>query len=256
MITVPKEHFNIIKEKIKEAPTFVFSVLDCIIKGTVLADSTNYESLLINTDSGLYYVTGQSTDELFLKNIVRIHEASIKQGKRFTLFFSEPTWNQAIEKCLEKKVRKIQRYGFSFDLMAFKNRKRSDISEFDVTNINQYLIEHCLEFDKKYYDEYWDSTDNFLQNGIGFCVKDGERVISEGVSIFKSKNYAEVDIITDSNYRGKGLASIVAEQFMDYCLSHNIQPRWDCDVDNIASINLGSKLGFINPKEYTVYIKI
>ena len=255
MITVPKEHFNIIKEKIEEAPTFVYSVLDCIIKGTVLADSSNYESLVISTDSGLYYATGQSTDELLLKNIVRIHEASVNQGKRFTLFSSETTWNQAIEKYLEKKVRKIQRYGFSFDLMAFKNRKISDISELDVTNINQYLIENCLEFDKKYYDEYWDSTDNFLQNGIGFCVKDGERVISEGVSIFKSKKYAEVDIVTDSNYRGKGLASIVAEHFMDHCLCRNIQPRWDCDVDNIASINLGSKLGFINPKEYNVYIK-
>jgi len=110
---------------------------------------------------------------------------------------------------------------------------------------------------KKYYDEYWDSIDNFLENGIGFCVKDKERVISEGVSIFKSKNYAEIDIITDSNYRGKGLASIVAEQFIDYCLSENIQPCWDCDVDNHASINLASKLGFINPEKYDVYtIKI
>lgn len=88
-------------------------------------------------------------------------------------------------------------------------------------------------------------------------MKDKERVISEGVSIFKSKNYAEIDIITDSNYRGKGLASVVAEQFIDYCLSENIQPRWDCDVDNSASINLASKLGFINPEKYDVYtIKI
>ncbi|QGM29956.1 GNAT family N-acetyltransferase [Bacillus sp. N3536] len=83
--------------------------------------------IAINTDSGLYYVTGQSSDELFLKNIVRVNEASVNQGKRFTLFSSEPTWNKAIEKCLEKKIRKIQRYGFSFDLMAYKNRKRSDI---------------------------------------------------------------------------------------------------------------------------------
>lgn len=82
-------------------------------------------------------------------------------------------------------------------------------------------------------------------------MKDGERIISEAISIFKSKSYAEVDIMTDSNYRGKGLANIVAEQFIDHCLSRNIQPRWDCDVDNVASINLGSKLGFINPREYT-----
>ncbi|MFJ7973759.1 GNAT family N-acetyltransferase [Psychrobacillus sp. NPDC096389] len=247
MITVPKEDFNIVKEKIKEAPTFVTSILDNIIKGTVHADSIKYESLLIKTDSGLYYVTGQPSNELFLKKIVKIFESSLNQKKRFTLFSTNPAWNQAIEKYFDKELGKIKRYGFSFDLITYKNRKRRSMNDFDVTKINQYDIEHCLEFDIKYYNEYWGSMENFLQKGIGFCVKDKERIISEAVSIFQSKNYAEIDIITHSDYRGKGLASVVAEQFIDYCLSHNIEPRWDCDVNNIASINLGSKLGFNAP---------
>lgn len=255
MIIVPNEDFNIIKEKVKGAPTFVFSVLDYLIKGTVYADSANYKSLFINTDSGLYYVAGQSSDELFNKNLVNIYEATVNKGKRFTLFSSDLTWNRAIEEHLDKKVRKIQRYTFSFDLMTYKNSKRRICSEYEVAKVDQYLIENCLEFDKKYYNEYWDSMDNFLRNGIGFCVQDKEKIISEGVSIFRSKNYAEIDITTDSDYRGKGLASMVAEQFLDYCLSHNIQPRWDCDVNNVASINLGNKLGFNNPIEYAIYIK-
>ncbi|MEG0440361.1 MAG: GNAT family N-acetyltransferase [Solibacillus sp.] len=256
MITVPKEHFNLMKKKIEEAPTFVFSLLDSTIKGTVLADSTNYKSFLFQTDSGLYYVAGQLPDELFLKNLVSVFEASVNKGKRFTLFSPTPAWNQAIENHFDKRVRKIQRYAFSFDLITYKNRKRNEINEYNVIKINQYLIEHCLEFDKKYYDEYWGSVGNFLGNGIGFCVKDKEKIISEVVSIFKSNNYAEIDITTDLSYRGKGLASIVAEKFIDYCLSENIQPRWDCDVDNSASINLGSKLGFINPIKYSIYTKL
>lgn len=255
MIAVPKEHFSHIKKKIKEAPTFVFSVLDSTIKGTVFADSTNYKSLFIHTDSGLSYVAGQLPDELFLENLVSAFEASVNQGKRFTLFSPTTDWNQAIESHLHKKVRSIQRYAFSFDLNTYKNRKRSEICDYEISKINHYLVEHCLEFDKKYYDEYWGSISNFLENGIGFCVKDKEKVISEAVSIFKSNDYAEIDIITDSSYRGKGLASIVAEQFIDYCLSKNIQPRWECDVDNSASIKLGSKLGFINPVTYTIYTK-
>lgn len=256
MIIVPKEQYTKIRNKIEVAPTFVFSVLDSIIKGTVYAESVNTKSLLIQTDSGLYYVAGQLSDELFLKNLVRVFEESVNQGKRFTLFSPTIAWNQAIETYLEKKVRKIQRYAFSFDLVIYKNGKRNEISDYDVTKINHYLIEHCLEFDEKYFDEYWGSIGNFLENGIGFCVKDKEKIISEAVSIFKSYNYAEIDIITDSSYRGKGLASIVAEQFIDYCLAENIQPRWDCDVDNRASIRLGSKLGFINPEIYNVYVKI
>ena len=109
MIIVPKEHFNIIKEKIKEAPTFVFSVLDYIIKGTVYADSTNYKSLLIKTDSGLHYVAGPSSNKHFLENLVRKFEESVNQEKRFTLFSADLTWNQSIEKHLDKKVKKIQK---------------------------------------------------------------------------------------------------------------------------------------------------
>ncbi|MBK3497138.1 GNAT family N-acetyltransferase [Viridibacillus sp. YIM B01967] len=255
MIVVSKEHFKLIKKKLKEAPTFVYSVLDNIINGTVYADSTDFKSLLIQTDSGLYYVAGDPTVAAFLKSLVRIFETSVDQGKRFTLFSATTTWNQTIENQFDKKVKKIERYAFCFDINVFKTRKMSNSSEYYITKVNQHHIEHCLEFDRNYYDEYWDSTNNFLQNGFGFCVKDKERIISEGVSIFKSNNYAEVDIITDLKYRGKGLANIVAEKFIDYCLSQNIQPRWDCDTDNIASIKLSSKLGFKDPQEYAVYIK-
>lgn len=64
-------------------------------------------------------------------------------------------------------------------------------------------MENSLAFDKQYYEEYWDTTANFLQNGFGFCIKVNNQIISEVVTIFKSVEYAEIDIITDSNYRGK-----------------------------------------------------
>ena len=254
MITVPTKYFTIVKEKLKNAPTFVYSVLDLIIEGAVYADSTSYNAFLIQSSSGLNYVAGNSSNEIVLNDIVNLFKNSVINSKRFTLFSTEDFWNQSIEKYLINKVRKIERYAFSFDLFSYQNRKRNDYKEYDVFKINNNLIENCLEFDKKYYVEYWDSPENFLQNGIGFCVKDREKIISEGVSIFKSEEYAEIDIITDLQYRGKGLASIVAEQFIDYCLSKNIEPRWDCDIENVASITLGSKLGFINPQKYAVYV--
>ena len=153
------------------------------------------------------------------------------------------------------KGRRIERFTFCFDLNAQQKRKRKSHNNYNIEKINQVHIENCLEFDKQYYDEYWDSPSNFLQNGFGFCIKENNQIMSEGVSIFKSVDYAEIDIITDSNYRGKGLASLVAEQFIDYCLSKNIQPRWDCNIDNSASIQLGNKLGFNNPQKYAVYVK-
>lgn len=256
MIIVQKEHFQFIKTKVTEAPTFVCSILDGIIQGTVYADSTDYNTLLIHTDSGLHYVAGQPSHKQSVETIVNIFDVAVTQGRRFTLFSPNVEWNVAIESCItDQNVGKIHRYAFSFDEMTYKNSKRNHVSASRVSKINKMDIQHCLEFDNHYYNEYWGSVDNFIEKGIGFCVKDGERIISEAVSIFKSTEYAEIDIITDAHYRGQGLASIVAEQFIDDCLTKQIQPRWDCDIDNHASIKLGKKLGFTNPQQYAVYFK-
>jgi len=255
MITVSKKDYDAVKKKIKEAPTFVFSVLDNVINGTVYSNSISFDNLIIQTNSGLYYVTGTIPDKSFFENLVRIFEESVMKGRRFTLFSSTENWYRVIEENLGERLKRIERYSFSFELNTYLNRKRSSHSNYNIEKINESHIQNCLEFDKQYYDEYWDSVSNFIQNGFGFCVTGNNQIISEAVSIFKSVDYAEVDIITDSNYRGKGLASIVAVQFIEHCRSHNIQPRWDCDINNNASIQLGNKLGFNNPKKYRIYVK-
>ena len=253
MITVSKKDYDAVKKKIKEAPTFVSSVLDHIIKGTVYSNSTSFDNLIIQTNSGLHYVTGVMPDYSFFENIVRIFEDSVMKGRRFTLFSNRGNWDRLIEENLGERLKKIERYSFSFDLNTFLNRKGSLNHSYNLEKINESHLKNCLEFDKQYYDEYWDSVSNFIQNGFGFCVIENNQIISEAVSIFRSIDYAEVDIITDSNYRGKGLASIVAVQFIEYCRSHNIQPRWDCDINNNASIQLANKLGFNNPQKYQAY---
>lgn len=57
-------------------------------------------------------------------------------------------------------------------------------------------------------------------------------MISEAVSIFKSQQLAGIDIVTDSNYRGKGLASFMEEKYIDFC----IQPCWVLTSMKICSL--------------------
>ena len=54
--------------------------------------------------------------------------------------------------------------------------------------------------------------------------------------------------MTDPNYRGQGLASSIAEAFIDHCLVNQLKPCWDCDISNTGSIHLGTKLGFTTPQ--------
>ncbi|MGE7689508.1 GNAT family N-acetyltransferase [Lysinibacillus sp. NPDC097214] len=255
MFKVTTENYSIIKETIERAPTFVYSILGQVIEGAVYADDESFHSLLFQTKSGIYYVYGDSSSEQVISKLAALLQESIEESKRFTLFSYSDEWSVKIEQRLNDYVNKLERYTFSFDRSTYNNREKRESLDYECIKIKQQQIDHCLEFDDQYYEEYWGSTSNFLENGFGFCLQHGGKTISEAVSIFISHEFAEIDIITDSNYRGKGLASFIAEKFVDYCLLNDLQPCWDCDIHNNGSYHLGVKLGFTNPVKYTVFYK-
>lgn len=255
MIKVTVNHYPSIKRNIKRAPTFVYSILDQLIEGTVYTDTTLFQTLLIHTKSGIYFVYGNSTTTEIDCQLSACLEQSIKQGERFTLFSYSEQWNTKIEQLLKGQLRKLERYTFTFNKSLYDGRDEQKVSNFEVMSITRHHIKKAMEFTHAYYDEYWDSTANFLTNGFGFCLLHKEQIISEAVSIFTSNEYAEIDIMTDSNFRGQGLASLMATTFINHCLANELKPCWDCDVTNKASIYLGTKLGFTDPLKYAIYTK-
>lgn len=70
MIKVTTENYSIIKGTIGRAPTFVYSILDQVIEGAVYADNASFQSLLFQTNSGIYYVYGDSFSEALVSKLV------------------------------------------------------------------------------------------------------------------------------------------------------------------------------------------
>lgn len=255
LIKVTANHYPIIKQYILKAPTFVYSILDQLIEGTVYADTATFQTLLIHKKSGIHFVYGDSTTTEIDRQLAICLEQSVEKGKRFTLFSYSEQWNTKIEQLLNGQLRKLERYTFTFDKSLYGGTDKQEVSNFEVMPITQHHINNAMEFTSAYYDEYWDSTANFLTNGFGFCLIHKEQIVSEAVSIFKSNDYAEIDIMTDSKYRGQGLASLIATTFINHCLANELKPCWDCDISNTASIYLGAKLGFTGPQKYAIYTK-
>lgn len=255
MIRVSEEQYPTIKQIISRAPIFVYSILDRIIEGTVYTDTAAFQTLLFHTKSGIYYVYGDISKTAVDQQLSYCFLESIKQKKRFTLFSSTAQWDTKIEQLFDGHIRKLERYTFSFDVNMYNQRERSEGHDYEVQPITEHLIKNSLEFGQAYYDEYWESPAHFLEKGFGFCLVHHHQIISEAVAIFKSNDYAEIDIMTDPNFRGQGLASIIAETFIDHCLAHAIKPCWDCDISNTASIYLGTKLGFTKPQKYSIFSK-
>ncbi|MEI5908231.1 GNAT family N-acetyltransferase [Bacillus spongiae] len=247
---------NLVEERSDDTyPTFTYSVLEQIIAGQVYMDDSN-RSVLIGTDSGIFVVAGARTNSAFHHIISEVYNTRIKENKRFTLFSPSNEWTNVIHNLFGDQLRQLDRYQFDFNADKFLTLNREELSnDYSIQKINQTLMTKSEEFNEPYFQEYWGSVANFMKSGVGFGLKYHDAIVSECVSIFASTQYAEIDIATQSKFRGRGLAQKIAGKFIEHCLEKKIHPRWDCDVSNGASIKLADRLGFENPTTYAVFVR-
>ncbi|KFN02984.1 GNAT family N-acetyltransferase [Bacillus clarus] len=240
----------------KRTTTFAYAVCEQIIDGEIFVNERLTAGLIV-TANGIYYLFGDTYDQNFQDALFSYIEKSVsKVEKRFTLFTSSKEWEMIIEEYFAGLLQKIPRKTFQFQRGIFEERKQ-DLSKrtYAIKRIDKNDIERSSEFTEGYYKEYWGSKEAFLNDGIGFCIEQDEMVVAECVSIFRGKGFAEIDIATHEEYQRKGLAQAVATYFIEHCIQNHITPCWDCNIDNISSQKLASKLGFFNPVEYVLFVR-
>lgn len=99
-------------------------------------------------------------------------------------------------------------------------------------------------------DEVFDSPDDFVRRGIGFCALSEGRIVCAATSAVICDGAVEVRIHTNSEHRGKGLATAVGASFIAHCLTRGIEPHWT--AENPHSVELAKKLGYTVEGEYDV----
>lgn len=104
------------------------------------------------------------------------------------------------------------------------------------------------------YEEMWGSVDNFLANGVGFCILQGREVVAYCTSDCAAGNQIDVGIITAPSHRRQGLATLAVAATVEHCLSHGFQViGWHCNAENVASWKTAEKVGFERNREYAYY---
>ena len=258
MLRVVKADYGNVEESIPvTSPSFAFSVLNKMIPGCVYGDSNNEGAFLIGTFSGIFYIMGDEANGKFKEELFSLYRDRKKKQSRFTLFSSSEKWDEAWNDLFENEemVRRYNRYAFAFNkLKNLSNSNRMELPKgFTVKKINLENIHQSTEFNEEYYEKYWGSVSNFLENGFGYCVLHNDTIVSECTSIFRAEKSAEMDIVTKSEWKGKGLGKVTAQSFINHCIEKNITPRWDCSVGNSASISMANTIGFESPLRYSVF---
>lgn len=115
--------------------------------------------------------------------------------------------------------------------------------------LDQNLSEHWVGAIK-----FWGGPEEFVKEGGGFCIQEGEKTVSMVMGYKASlpiTQSLEIDISTLPEYRGKGFATIESAKLIEHCLEKGIEPHWD--ATNPISVKLAQKLGYTDPEPYRCY---
>ncbi len=207
-----------------------------------------------------YYLAGHAHDEEFNKNVEKIlTEEIIPEAVRhdysvFKAYYTSNEWERIIEDIFKERC-PLKRARQFYTFKKVKNSWKIPPG-CSVVQIDGDLLESTLKNVEEVTGEIesmWNSVSDFLKKGVGFCLVCGSEIVSWCTGEYFSKGRCGIGIETVEEYQRRGFATLTAAAFVDYCVSKNIAPHWDCFGNNAPSIRVAEKVGFEKVMEYTVY---
>lgn len=174
----------------------------------------------------------------------------------FILFPTGAFRNESIEVILKGRTPfEIFRRIHAFDIEAFAER-RANISAIPDKKSLEKIAPSLIERHPPLQDEIhltWGSLEAFEAHGYGYCLKEGETLVSFCLAVFTDETRDEISVHTAEPYRKQGWGTVVASAFISECLARGRQPNWECFWENEPSNKLAEKLGFRMLEDYPVY---
>ncbi len=184
-----------------------------------------------------------------------INRLFAKVGKNHQFFIPNKLWEKKIKHYWGEKLHsylrnKLDPSNLDLEYIQKCSTKRLPngfiVNEIDLKTVE--FIDHNIS---NYFSLYFGSPRGFMNQGIGYCIKEGDDLVSFATAFLPFNDKLEIQVITLKKYRSKGFALIVCAKLIEYCLLRNITPCWD--AGNESSLQLALKLGYSNPMLYHCY---
>jgi GNAT superfamily N-acetyltransferase len=191
----------------------------------------------------------------FKQTILPIAEESLETDINIEIFSYRNS--HAVEYLPAFPIKKGTRVKFTFSIDAFN--QRNGLLGLPGGYVSEVINKDTLIKDKENVivseiSRFWHSTEEFFQSGVGTVVFYEEKVVGTCLSVYRFNNVVEIGINTyDPAHRGKGIATEMADLFIEECLARGYQPNWTTENFRKDSIAIARKLGFVNEQYYTSY---
>jgi len=255
-----KSEFNKVTQLLNQEKvhcTFAYAVAEGKQPGRIYADNPiDPKSCLITCKSGKYLVAGETNNTSFNEFISSFLYNKENHSCYFDIYSSSHAWVIKLDQILGDNAAKLSRQLFEWDFSNLSSVSMgSEIlpEGFELKEMDASLFEkYTGEMDSSYND-LWETPDNFVSNGFGFCILKDNEFVSVCNTYYVRKGFAEIDIVTKDEFRGQGFAVAACSKFIKHCVENNIKPLWDCDNGNENSKKLAVKLGFKSVETYQMH---
>ncbi len=101
-----------------------------------------------------------------------------------------------------------------------------------------------LRDDEAWISKTWGGPDGLASSGRAWGAFDADRLVAVACVFFVGDQQDEVGVVTDREYRGRGLSTACAYGVCADAISSGRIPVWTTSPDNEASLKVATKLGF------------
>lgn len=220
---------------------YPMSIAEGLQSGDIYADSeSNPKVALFLHNSGFAYLSG-TPDKEFLDEVYELLAETIdKNNRRLRL----ETKDALVADYLRNREKLVEEPRYRFWLREdYADFQRIDLPEgYEIREIDEYLFPRITGTVVP--SLFWPDAADFLKKGKGFCVLFDGEIASVAFSAAVSSNQIDIGIHTSEKYRRQGLAAIAARKMIEYAISVNKHPVWDCNVSNTGSMLTAKKVGF------------
>ena len=246
--------------------------IDAVIEGglpgrIVVDDPQSPETAFIwgkSSDAG-FYLEGNPDNGAFNRSLNQwILEEVYPEAKGlpgvvdYALYYPPEAWEDRIDVILkDTSANRDERKYFEFErpTVAWKAHIPPD---FHMVQIDRHLLERAdlknIDHVIKWTRDPWQSTAHFLEKGFGFCLVNGDDIVSWCLSDYVYGQRCEIGIHTDENYRRQGFAALTVAATVDFCLGNGMTKiGWHCWAPNLASAATARKAGFRHVLDHPVY---
>jgi len=99
---------------------------------------------------------------------------------------------------------------------------------------------------------FWPDLESFLENSLGFCAVEGNKIVSLCIGVYRSKNHIELGAETLKGFKRLGFGRKVTLACVKEICSKGMIVDWQCDASNNPSVLIAKRLGFQEVLQYTI----